>query len=319
MRAHEPARFTCRPRANSACTAQADCLELESTTPAEAPDGHAAALADLKAQRAAAVAELAARERDVYMHRGLLEEEEEEMHGVRIDELEAAYAQMEGVRKEQGYALTPWVRGLRCACAGMAQRRAGRACGHTERLVAVTQRARSTHLCATSAQELRIEPQPRPRGAAAEGDDGGHISRYELDQHLRMAEHLAVRGLDDTLSAPENPYLSRLPETYDAEPFPGHASGRDAALRRVECLAAAHAAARDAAAAALAALPEGAGGEEQQALRARLERLGEAPTAMAANEEESWAAQAACAAAAARVRCSGAVLTTCPHCSTGAS
>lgn len=123
-----------------------------------------------------------------------------------------------------------------------------------------------------------------------------------MDKHLRMAEHLAIRGLDDALVAPESPYLAGLPGTYEAEPFPGFASSREAALRRVECLTQAHAAARAAAEAALAALPRGGAQEERRVLRKRLERLGEAPSAMAANDEESWAAQGECATAA-HMRC----------------
>lgn len=89
---------------------QAHCLTLEATPPAEARDGHAESLERAKAARDATLAELAALEKDVYMHRGLLEEEEEITYCAAIDELEAVYAQMEDLRAAQGRALTPWVR-----------------------------------------------------------------------------------------------------------------------------------------------------------------------------------------------------------------
>jgi hypothetical protein len=142
-------------------------------------------------------------------------------------------------------------------------------------------------------QELRIESQNRTVDPAR--TDG--ISRFDMDTFIWMAEHVAIRGLDDEHCSPGQHYLSALPSTVSSEPYTGYLDPSKGVgigshgPRRIECLAAAHQHLRSQAEKQLQELRSRPSSSEQEisAVVSRLERLGEYPCLMEpANTDAAW-------------------------------
>ena len=134
-----------------------------------------------------------------------------------------------------------------------------------------------------------------PRDAASAG-----MSRFDVDGFLAMAEAVAISGLDDpedSIGNTKSHYLGTLPDADAPEPFPGYRPQGIKAVRRVECAAHAHRAARARAATALASLEarESSSAEEVTAARAKLTALGDAPCWAAPNDEAGFWSQQECA------------------------
>lgn len=117
-----------------------------------------------------------------------------------------------------------------------------------------------------------------------------------MDVFAWMAEHVAIRGLDDSSCPEGDHYYHQLPASTVSEPFsgfllpPAAPPRRTRARRRIECLMAAH---RQACSQAQRQLEElrarqSTSEEETGALEARLARLGAYPQAMAGNTDEAW-------------------------------
>ena len=143
-------------------------------------------------------------------------------------------------------------------------------------------------------QELRIENRNRAHDPARTAG----ISRFDMDTFIWMAEHVAIRGLDDDCGSEGQHYLSSLPTTVVSEPYSGYHDpskgvSRDAhgPVRRIECLAAAHKALKSHAEKQLQELRSRPSSSNQEiaAVISRLERLGEYPCLMdPANTDSAW-------------------------------
>ena len=126
------------------------------------------------------------------------------------------------------------------------------------------------------------------------------MSRRDLDIYITMAEHEAISGLDDSWSSGSH-YLDasvQRPEAGLPYPdMPDTTGGSSTAVRRIESLAYAHRTARKLALAELTELEArgSSSAEEVAAARAKLARLGDAPTWAAANSKDEFEAQQECA------------------------
>lgn len=119
-----------------------------------------------------------------------------------------------------------------------------------------------------------------------------------MDTFIWMAEHVAIRGLDDDHCSAGRHYMSSLPATTASEPYSGYHDpskgvARDAhsPVRRIECLAAAHRHLRLHTEKQLQELRSRPSSSEQEidAIVSRLERLGEYPCLMEpANTDAAW-------------------------------
>lgn len=124
-----------------------------------------------------------------------------------------------------------------------------------------------------------------------------------MDVFAWMAEHVAIRGLDDPICPPTAHYLSELPSSATFEPFPGYVPPQAApprrtrSRRRIECLMAAHQQARTHAQRQLEELRsrQSTSPEELAAVEAVLERLGPFPQPMASNTDDAWLRMKECA------------------------
>lgn len=148
-------------------------------------------------------------------------------------------------------------------------------------------------------QELKTETQERSDDPTRTAG----ISRFDMDVFVWMAEHVAIRGLDDPLCPEGAHYFDQLPASVASEPFPGHIAPPPAPPRRVyvprriECLTAAHAQARANAERQLDELRarQSTSSEETAPLEALLGRLGPYPQPMTANSDEAWHNMRQCA------------------------
>ena len=135
----------------------------------------------------------------------------------------------------------------------------------------------------------------RPADNADEDGGVSHLTRWELDKYLIMAERVAIRGLDDTaFSEGEAQHFmpADMPPSSQ-QPFacaPALQSNQQHALRRVECLAHAHAAALRVAQAELDALQgrESSSPEDLAAAQRKLASIGRFPLRMTGNTREEW-------------------------------
>lgn len=143
-------------------------------------------------------------------------------------------------------------------------------------------------------QELSIESQSRTVDPARTAG----ISRFDMDTFIWMAEHVAIRGLDDEHCSANEHYLSSLPDTIATEPYSGYhdpSKGipRDAhgPVRRIECLAAAHQHVKSHTEKQLQELRSRPSSSEQEidTVLSRLQRLGEYPCLLEpANTDAAW-------------------------------
>jgi hypothetical protein len=135
-------------------------------------------------------------------------------------------------------------------------------------------------------QELRFEVHPREVCLAP----GPSPSRFELDKFIYMAEHIAVRGLDDAALPEPAHYWPALPDNNLDEPFLGFCSPQGTPMRRVECTVQAHNAARMrlldeiAVLRAMEVVPE----MEIRDLEWKLQRIGDVPSCMVQNDADNW-------------------------------
>jgi hypothetical protein len=118
-----------------------------------------------------------------------------------------------------------------------------------------------------------------------------------MDVFVWMAEHVAIRGLDDKRSPPDQHYISTLPASVGHEPYSAYHEAEKAAarrahshVRRIECLAAAHHEMRLRAERQLQELRSRPSTSEDDLAQAqiRLDRLGEYPCIMTANSDTEW-------------------------------
>jgi hypothetical protein len=119
-----------------------------------------------------------------------------------------------------------------------------------------------------------------------------------MDTFVWMAEHVAIRGLDDDYCSANQHYLTSLPANVASEPYKGYHDPskeitRDAhgPFRRIECLAAAHRQQRSHLEKQLQELRSRPSSSEQEiaALLTRLERLAEYPCLMEpVNTDAAW-------------------------------
>lgn len=126
-----------------------------------------------------------------------------------------------------------------------------------------------------------------------------------MDTFIWMAEHVAIRGLDDDQCEQDHHYLSRLPDAVVSEPYSGYHDpskfvARDAhgPVRRIECLTAAHKQLRTQAERQLQELRSRPSSSDAEiaAAEARLERLGEYPRSMnPINTDAAWHTMRECA------------------------
>lgn len=143
-----------------------------------------------------------------------------------------------------------------------------------------------------AAQDVKIEE----HGRVEDPTRTAGISRFDMDVFTWMAEHVAIRGLDDGSCDEAAHYHDPLPATVTSEPFPGYflppaaPPRRQQARRRIECLMAAHRQARSQVQRQLEGLRgrQSTTAEETAALEAQLERLGAYPQPMAGNTDDAW-------------------------------
>lgn len=147
-------------------------------------------------------------------------------------------------------------------------------------------------------QDVKIEDHDR----AEDPTRTAGISRFDMDVFAWMAEHVAIRGLDDGSCDEAAHYHDRLPATAPSEPFPGYflppavPPRRQQPRRRIECLMAAHRQARSQVQRQLEELRgrQSTTAEETAALEAQLERLGPHPQPMAGNTDDAWQCMKEC-------------------------
>jgi hypothetical protein len=142
-------------------------------------------------------------------------------------------------------------------------------------------------------QELKVEriareaPETRTEG----------LSRFDLDVFLIMAERVAIRGLDSSVTDDASGQGHYLPssDATRAEPFRGY---RPAAprTRRIECLAQAHREERERLQARVAELRTRPSASEADvaSAEAALAELGDVPRLLTSDSDEQWHAAREC-------------------------
>jgi hypothetical protein len=125
------------------------------------------------------------------------------------------------------------------------------------------------------------------------------MSRFDMDVFIVMAEHVALRGLDDASADTHQHYLERLPESVQNEPFGGFSPPRSrhssshlmhVPYRRIECMALAHKELRERLEQQLKGMlgRESTSEEDLRQAQAALERIGKYPCWMSPNSDEAW-------------------------------